>query len=792
MTRLFSRFTGETGEIIEQKIKPLDMKQWILLYLAPFIVFFAVAAIGLWSVPGDFSGMYGNDDGIWAAWNVRGILEWSQPFDLSPFNPLSGMGSTFLPNTPWLNPAAMALALPLPREVTYLISYFIYFLELGLSLTLLFRIIGLSSLKAIFCAELYLLLFFPPSNGNFVTLQWYSLAPVNAHLVAICNVILVLILVIGRQAFWANIFCSATILFISICGVFSAPITFLTYAPVYATAAAALLLGAKPKVKELAWKLAAVITTGSVLWLAGVNEYLQGTSLISGRAAFYPRAFAAGAELLTWEYWHDALTKVDACAHPFFLCPGFPSLYLFMGSFTEIVLQILERSRHKALAIGMLLCVTGTYVFEIAGNVNLFGSAHAISSTFLVWSVYPFVALFFGLLILRLFRIVASSFRIIASRLSFTASLNQAGYSLTVFFLLLVIPTLALTDWELRTRFYQPPPPAHNPDIPLLGRSGVRHAKVGTITNYLIDHASIAPGMPFRGYTATYLVDPQGPVRTELQKRSGRREELSKLELYVAAGPYFDLHYQSRLQGTDLWEHNIPTLEEYGQWVTRSVYVGINMLFNPNEKVSSKAFEFNESIFLHLYGLNLDLLPFLGVRYLITDMEQNDPRTTLKAKQSSDDAPTIFLYEIANPNLGNWSPTSTVSAHSYNEATTLLRSGQLNLTKTAIIFGDIEGPLSPARDITFRFVRGGFRVTATAAGKAAIVLPVQYSACWRALAPETANPTAHATLQRVNGFETLLRFSDHIDATFKFTFNLFGNSGCRSLDSAELKTLGIN
>jgi len=36
-----------------------------------------------------------------------------------------------------------------------------------------------------------------------------------------------------------------------VCGLFSAPVTFLTYAPVYAVAGVALLLGAKPKGKEL-------------------------------------------------------------------------------------------------------------------------------------------------------------------------------------------------------------------------------------------------------------------------------------------------------------------------------------------------------------------------------------------------------------------------------------------------------------------------------------------------------------------------------------------------------------
>jgi hypothetical protein len=103
----------------------------------------------------------------------------------------------------------------------------------------------------------------------------------------------------------------------------------------------------------------------------------------------------------------------------------------------------------------------------------------------------------------------------------------------------------------------------------LLGPSSIRHARMGSITRYLVEHASIKPGAPFRGYTATYLVDPHGSLSQQLQESAAGAKQLSKLELYIAARPFFDRHYQNRLQETDLWEHNIPTIEEYGQWVTK-------------------------------------------------------------------------------------------------------------------------------------------------------------------------------------------------------------------------------
>jgi hypothetical protein len=187
------------------------------------------------------------------------------------------------------HPAALALALPLPREVSYLISYFVYFVELALSLVLLFRVIGLAPLQAIFCSQLYLWFLFPPTNGVFMTLMWYSLAPVNAHLVAICNVLLVLVLITGRYAAWTNVICGVGVLLLLVCGIFSAPITFQTYAPVYVVAGVALLLGAKPSAHELGWKLAAVLSSGALLWLLGFKDYCKGPALSRAARRSIPR-----------------------------------------------------------------------------------------------------------------------------------------------------------------------------------------------------------------------------------------------------------------------------------------------------------------------------------------------------------------------------------------------------------------------------------------------------------------------------------------------------------------------
>jgi hypothetical protein len=83
--------------------------------------------------------MYGNYDGHWASWHARGILEWGRLLDFSPFSPFIGTGSLFPPNLPWLNPGALALAIPAPLPVRHFASMLVYLTELSVTLYLLYR-----------------------------------------------------------------------------------------------------------------------------------------------------------------------------------------------------------------------------------------------------------------------------------------------------------------------------------------------------------------------------------------------------------------------------------------------------------------------------------------------------------------------------------------------------------------------------------------------------------------------------------------------------------------------------
>ena len=186
------------------------MSRAVLTYILPALAVLYVVVAGLWFVPDSFAGMYGNFDGHWVSWSARGILEWSGFLDFSPFSPLTGTGSPFLPNLPWLNPGALALAIPAPLPLRHLTSMLVYLAELSASLYLLYRHLEFSREQSFFATILYICIFFIPFWGMTQALPLYSLTPVNAHLIAMMNVATIALIRVDKIGFPSNCFLASS------------------------------------------------------------------------------------------------------------------------------------------------------------------------------------------------------------------------------------------------------------------------------------------------------------------------------------------------------------------------------------------------------------------------------------------------------------------------------------------------------------------------------------------------------------------------------------------------------
>src|SRR5262245_16236817 len=260
----------------------------LLIYILPSLLVFYVILSALWLVPDSFAGMYGNHDGHWASWSGRGILEWSGFLDFSPFSPLVGTGSLFAPNLPWLNPGALALAIPAPLPVRHLVSMLIYLAELSASLYLLYRHLEFSSEQSFLATLLYVCIFFIPFWGVTLALPWYSLAPMNAHLIAAMNVATIALIRVGYGGLFSRLTCGLVLVAALFIAFASAPVHSNVYVPVYAALWIAFLIPSRAQPRAVLWRCGAIVFALLVLGLIGVPSYLAATAAVSAREANLP------------------------------------------------------------------------------------------------------------------------------------------------------------------------------------------------------------------------------------------------------------------------------------------------------------------------------------------------------------------------------------------------------------------------------------------------------------------------------------------------------------------------
>lgn len=369
----------------------------VFIYILPALGMFYVILSWLWLVPDTLIGMYGNHDGRWASWNARGILEWGRFLDFSPFSPLVGTGSLFLPNQPWLNPGALALALPVSLPSRHLLSMLIYFAELSASLYLLYRALTFSRTQSFVATLLYFCIFAVPAWAQ--ARPWFSLAPVNAHLIAAMNVATLALLRIGYERMMLNLLFALLFLAALFVAFTSAPMTAMTYVPVYAALWAAFLIPNGPGRAAVLWRLGAIAFALLVLGLIGVPSYLSATAAVSARGGTMLPVFHQGWQLLSFAFWWEATSSFakwwlasSPLCQPWWqlMCPtsfvGWFEVAALVGS---MFLAVSGNSAKRRYGLVIAILIIGLHVYALLNTRSVLGRLHLISTPFLMWALFP-------------------------------------------------------------------------------------------------------------------------------------------------------------------------------------------------------------------------------------------------------------------------------------------------------------------------------------------------------------------------------------------------------------------
>jgi hypothetical protein len=230
----------------------------------------------------------------------------------------------------------------------------------------------------------------------------------------------------------------------------------------------------------------------------------------------------------------------------------------------------------------------------------------------------------------------------------------------------------------------------------------------------------------------------------------------------------------------DLWWLDIPTLSEYGQGLSKTlVFYLSNVLNDPAD-----AHDLN-------FGLprlaNIDILRAMGVRFIITDLQLRANRARMTQVSPLSVGIALYLYELSDPNVAGFSPLKLSGPISPAELLHRIGSQPALFESEAFVDSPTAQMLVPVERSQVVFERGGVHVTARSADASALLLPLQYSHCFR-LVGERADGIK---VLRANLIHTLVLFERDLDIRLRWEFSFWRNRGCRLRDAEDARASGL-
>jgi hypothetical protein len=305
------------------------------------------------------------------------------------------------------------------------------------------------------------------------------------------------------------------------------------------------------------------------------------------------------------------------------------------------------------------------------------------------------------------------------------------------------------------------------------------------ITRILKNEIALKPGAPFRGREAT-LTGRIFPLSTSVDFLG-----LSAMPDILAMQTTGNLH-----SFAGLWQDLVPTLVEYNPLMTPAYFVfGRTFFTEPADRQIRNV--------LAMRRIDLRMLALVGVRFIVTDAPVEGAvrlRQTLAVPVTQEmlerlgmrrPIPSfdLYLYELDRVNLGQYSPTEFRHAATASEMLEVLAEPSLDPASTAVTSEPLPNSLTHARLDAFEVEAGHFRVKASSEGWSLLVLPLEFSRCFRL--DHKVGTAAEARLIRVDLLMTGIVFSKELDARLSYHTGPFVNSRCRLSDAEDMKTVKI-
>ena len=750
-----------TDHAAKERISPSAIWGYLAAYLVALLSLTAI-----WFRYSDF--LYIGRDADLSLWLGKAYVNWARPLDVTAMNPFQGMTSMLMAINPWFNPAAWIFQTDVPEIAKQVASFIIYFTEVTLSTFALGMALGFAPWFA-FAGSLWLVvLLFPPLNFVFGLLGWLATNPLYGHTITLSNLLLVALINIGaerhakrsfgyRLAF--NWLLATCIFFLILLSVLAAP--FYNGGMLLGSLLlAGVIFFSSTSSQQLLWRLAAGI------YVLGCCAALHFPEFFAG-ARDYSARFSGPAGLLPAFHWSTefdpdliARARDELCAWGL-LCDRLTQWPLALTGSRWLQVAIILggivvaiRTQPPLARIGALFSVLWTVLMLVWIGASLgIIAALPLSPLYVYLMMYPFWALFSLYVGVTVLEISAAA---LPARI-------QSAATLRVLAAICLVPLAFVAFHAGRAALFKQRGPqlrVHSP-----------------ITEILEREISLRPGQAFRGSVATLLGSPGSALRQRLLESAGRPLQAGEFEKFLQR---LALDTGSSHDLLDLWWRDIPTLSEYGQGLSKPLMFYISNVLNAPQDAQDLNFAFPRLA-------NIDVLRAMGVRFAITDLALPAPASLARTVPLKDGI-DLHLYELPHPNIAGFSPLKVSGEISPAELSERIRANPALLESEAFAnAAATTRQLVPVQRSHMIFERGAVHVTAASAGTSALLLPVQFSHCFRLL-PEQADGIQ---VLRANLIHTLILFTGDLDTRLKWEFSFWRNSDCRLRDAEDVRKLGL-
>lgn len=648
-------------------------------------------------------------------------------------NFFQSLGNVWLPFNTTLIPAYAISSILNGGELDPVIVYSIFSVELFLAAYLIGRWLGFTESVSLISGWV-LVLCAMPYFGHSKIYGILGLTPSFATAILCMALILILFHRIGREEVKLSLACIAAIgsliLYIGV----SQPIVAVLILPIVCVIGASVLLAAS-RGGELVQKMFAISMIFVSLIGLGLPQFLHGLFKYTAAVTFKN-------ELLNIrQSWYEISIAFQTQTW------GVWGLLLYLFAFAGAVVCVLVEDRvKKAVALGVLTTMGLLLVFGAATvYVDFWRGPLPIYYEILLWPFYSIFAVYFVIEgVRKAARRSPESLRLLVPH----------AWRHAVYPALIGLPWIILLLSDSHERAMQrlyPYPPMLTP-----------------IVEKLREEIGLVSGRAFHGRVATF---------TGQSLSSGSTwTDLHALDFQLVRSVGND----HRTVG--LWYYNIPSLFEYSPFITPAFYLVMRtFLAKPEDHQLRNV--------MTLRQIEPRILRALGVRYFITDL----PVTVdahLRAHIDGVGSLSLFLYELDNVNLGNFSPTGVVHATSAGEMLLELSKPDFDAAKTVVTEVPLPSGLVPASPGKLLVEPGRLRLSANSEGTSVLILPLEYSHCLDV--EMVRDGVAPIMLFRANLLQAGILFSGDLDVVLRYFTGPFHNSGCRLEDARDIERLNFS